>query len=151
MPLATNMLCYRKTSWHVLHQKHFFIYIYIFFCHFEMSVAMYRLLQKVKCILEQLHTVAQIRPYWWTPCPLLCVCNTEQPPPPPSAPRGWRFSPVCALYATVRWAEPLILWVMTAVWQPEGFHLSSKQFWDQTVCIISRSEKVVLQDAGLWK
>lgn len=86
---------------------------------------------------------------------VMCVqhwTHTTPPhPPTPSAPRGWRFSPVCALYATVRWAEPLILWVMTAVWQPEGFHLSSKQFWDQTVCIISRSEKVVLQDAGLWK
>lgn len=41
----------------------FYIYIFFFFCHFEMSVAMYRLLQKVKCILEQLRTVAQIRPY----------------------------------------------------------------------------------------
>ena len=39
------------------------LYIYLsYFCHFEMSVAMYRLLQKVKCILEQLCMEAQIRP-----------------------------------------------------------------------------------------
>ena len=72
-PSATDKPPHRKTPGHVLCQKNFLIRV-LFFCHFEMLVTMYRPLRKVKCILEQLCLVAQIRPYWWAPC------NTETPP-----------------------------------------------------------------------
>lgn len=69
----------------------------------------------------------------------------------PSAPRDWQCRPVCSLYVTVRWAEPLMLCITTAAWQPEGFHFSNNQFGDRTVCVICRSQKVILQDVGLRK
>lgn len=104
-----------------------------------MSVAMSRLQQKVKCILEQLCLAAQIRPYWWTPD------NTETP----QCTKGLEVLPsLCSVcYSETGWTTDTLSYnSCLATWR-----FPFKQFGDRTVRVICCSQKVVLQDVGWWK